>query len=126
MQARELRELAKNLGIRGYSSANKAKLIELLETHEKLVASKERFDKPAEETKHKEEPAATPVATTVEDVKVNRHPKVETPPEKKPHKKSLWNQFLADYRAEHGGTLKEAMTKKAEYESYKAKHTAKE
>ena len=108
--AKDLRNLAKELGIRGYSTAKKARLVEMLEEHSRKSAPQEVAE-PKESA-----PAPAPEPTP--------EPKEEAP--KAAKKLSLWNQFLRDYRKEHGCTLKECMSKKDEYAAYKAKHQKKD
>lgn len=101
----ELRILAKTLGVKGYSVAKKGDLITLIEKHQGK---------------------ASPLATEAE-VKVKEQVKVEAPKEEvkeqevksKPKRSNDWNNYLADYRKEHGGTLRAAMA--GAKESY-AKH----
>lgn len=85
----ELRILAKTLGVKGYSVAKKGDLITLIEKHQ---------GKPA------------PLATEAEVAKV---PEVQASKEEvkleKPKRSNDWNAYLADYRKEHGGTLRSAM-----------------
>ena len=121
-----LRLLAKDLGLRGWTSLRKAQLIELLETHSKALEVKEEV---------KEE------ALTVEEVKVPKVKErrrdqreriakekemkaegVEIPPKVKQatKKTSAWMDYLADRRAT-GLTLKQSMADKAGYAEFKAK-----
>ena len=93
----ELRILAKTLGVRGYSTAKKGDLITLIEQHQGKSA---------------------PLATEAEVVKAPEV-KAEEPKVDKPKRSNEWNDYLAGYRKEHGGTLRQAMA--GAKESY-AKH----
>jgi hypothetical protein len=97
----ELRILAKTLGVKGYSVAKKGDLITLIEKHQ---------GKPS--------PLATEAEVKVQAAKAPEAPKVEQVKEK-PKRSNDWNAYLADYRKEHGGTLRAAMA--GAKESY-AKH----
>jgi hypothetical protein len=97
----ELKELCKQLGLRGYSTANKAKLISLLEEQSARAAEIE-----------KELVANTEKASPISKKPVNHR------------KSSKWNQFLSEYSKENGCTLKTAMSKKEEYKAWKEIKTA--
>ena len=125
---KDLRSIAKNLGIRGYSSANKAKLVEMLDNHAntKDVVDRVQSRVDAQEHAPAPTPASTPAPeeTKTEKVFVQEEPKKadsEAPPKKKRY--SPWNAFLSEYRQEHGCSLKEAMNKKDEYAAWKAKQS---
>jgi hypothetical protein len=104
----ELRQLAKTIGVRGYSVAKKADLIALIE-------KKQAGDQPSEVAVVKvEKPAKAPVKE-VKEIKVEATAtspattiKVE---QEKPKstRSNDWNNFLADYRKEHNVTLRQAM-----------------
>jgi hypothetical protein len=100
----ELRILAKTLGVKGYSVAKKGDLITLIEKHQ---------GKPS--------PLATEAeAAKVPEVKASKVEQVKVEQVKeKPKRSNDWNAYLADYRKEHGGTLRSAMA--SAKESY-AKH----
>ena len=93
----ELRILAKTLGVKGYSVTKKADLITLIEKHQ---------GKPS------------PLATEEEVKEEVKEVKEEVKKEAK-KRANDWNSYLADYRKEHGGTLRDAMA--GAKESY-AKH----
>ena len=95
--AKELREIAKDLGLRGYSKMNKTQLTESIEGHVKT--SKELVAKSVP----KEEPTEAPVPT-----------------KQKRKSNSPWVAFCRDYARENGVTYKEAMTKRSEYDSWKS------
>jgi hypothetical protein len=105
----ELRQLAKTIGVRGYSVAKKADLIALIE-------KKQAGDQPSEVAVVKvEKPAKAPV----KEVKEIKEIKVE---QEKPKstRSNDWNNFLADYRKEHNVTLRQAMADaKAAYAAHK-------
>lgn len=117
--AKELRNLAKELGLRGYTTAKKADLIEMIEQHHRLQASKEAA--PAEQVPGHFEPPKE----TVKQVEAAASGETLTPKGYKSRGPNSWSKFLADYSKEHGCSLKVAMTKKDEYASYKAKLAAK-
>lgn len=128
-----LKETAKSLGLKGYSTAKKAELIEMLKNHhDKLSGKVEATPAPAPV----DTPKPTPVPEPVPDPKPKstRKPKAEAPSDEdvpatpKPAKrvvnrqKSLWDNFLSDYSKEHGCAIKEAMKQKDAYAAYKVKH----
>jgi hypothetical protein len=104
MSVPELRTLAKSLKIKGASTARKQDLITLIEAHQKAAAVPEvKVD-------------------MVDMVESNVVPEVKVDVLKtKSRQPSSWNQFLSEYRSAHNCSLKEAMTKKDEYLSYKEK-----
>jgi hypothetical protein len=104
MSVPELRTLAKSLKIKGASTARKQDLITLIEAHQKAAAVPEvKVD-------------------MVDMVESNVVPEVKVDVSKtKSRQPSSWNQFLSEYRSAHNCSLKEAMTKKDEYLSYKEK-----
>jgi hypothetical protein len=98
--AKELREIAKDLGLRGYSKMNKTQLTESIEGHVKT--SKELVEK------------STPKEESTEPT---------APVKQKRKSNSPWVSFCRDYAKEHGVTYKEAMTKRSkrsEYDSWKS------
>ena len=107
----ELRTLAKSLKIKGASTARKQDLIKLIEAHQKDAAVPE-----VEVKVDKVDMVDMVDANVVPDVKV----KVDVL-KTKSRQPSSWNQFLSEYRSAHNCSLKEAMTKKDEYLSYKEK-----
>jgi hypothetical protein len=110
----ELRILAKTLNVRGYTTAKKADLITLIEKHQgkpgALATEAEVAKAKAPEAEVKVKVKAEDVKAKAEDVKVKAE---------KPKRTNDWNSYLADYRKEHGGTLRAAMA--GAKESY-AKH----
>jgi hypothetical protein len=106
MSVPELRTLAKSLKIKGASTARKQDLITLIEAHQKAAAVPEV----------KVDMVDMVDANVVPEVKV----KVDVS-KTKSRQPSSWNQFLSEYRSAHNCSLKEAMTKKDEYLSYKEK-----
>ncbi len=104
--AKELRDIAKDLGIRGYSKMNKSQLTDSIEGHVK--GNKELAEKSV--PKEASEPAQEPV-------KVESEPA----PNKTKRTKSPWVSFCQEYSKENGVTYKEAMSKKDEYNSWKSK-----
>ena len=110
MSVPELRTLAKSLKIKGASTARKQDLIKLIESHQKAAAV------PEVDKVDKVDMVDMVDANVVPDVKV----KVDVL-KTKSRQPSSWNQFLSEYRSAHNCSLKEAMTKKDEYLSYKEK-----
>lgn len=106
--AKELRDIAKDLGLRGYSKMNKGQLTDAIEGHVK--SSKELANKTA--------PKEPPADTTPAPVKEKRPKRASTSP---------WVAFCKDYSEKNGVTYKEAMSKKEEYNTWKtARSTPKE
>jgi|TARA_R100000951_G_C2604863_1_gene169309 hypothetical protein len=95
--AKELREIAKDLGLRGYSKMNKTQLTESIEGHVKT--SKDLVAKSTPKEESTEAPA---------------------PVKQKRKSNSPWVSFCRDYAKEHGVTYKEAMTKRSEYDSWRS------
>lgn len=97
----ELRKLAREAGLVGYSCANKARLIAMLEEHSRATEGKVVVSK---------------------DEEGNEVEKVEVAPVKKTRniKPSPWRDFLKQYCAENKCSYKQAMSKKEEYAVYKA------
>jgi hypothetical protein len=106
----ELRNLAKTLGIRGFSVAKKADLIQMIEAHQQkksgvVIDMKEAPKAPVQvEVAKAEEPKPTEI------VKHSR-------------KQSEWNAHLAEYRKTNNVSLREAMSRARE--SYVEKKQAK-
>jgi len=96
--AKELRDISKDLGIRGYSKMNKSQLTEAIEGHVKT--SKDVVAK----TVPKE------VETESAPVKEKRPKRASTSP---------WVAFCKEYAEKNGVTYKQAMSKKDEYNSWK-------
>ena len=112
----QLRSLAKDLNIKGYSTAKKADLIALLEGHsQKTMPVAEAPVK--EELKAVKAPKAPRVVKAVAEAKETS----VSAEAKKARNPSSWSEFLKSYKREHSCSLKEAMSKKAEYAEYKAK-----
>lgn len=123
----ELRQLAKTLGVRGYSVAKKADLISLIEKKQVGEQPKEvavvKVEK-VKKTKVKE--AAKEVAKEVVAVAVSEGHKASEPA--KSNRSNDWNNFLGEYRKEHNVTLRQAMadakTAYAEHKASKKTHTS--
>lgn len=99
----ELRQIAKSMGVRGYSVLKKNDLITAIEQHKGMAQVKAQV---MEE--------ATPVVE-VKEVKAEA-------PAKKERKPNEWNAYLADYRAKNNLSLRQAMAAaKAEYAELKGK-----
>jgi hypothetical protein len=98
--AKELRDIAKELGLRGYSKMNKGQLTEAIE-------SQVRHNK-------------SEVAKVTESEPENTTPPTPPPaPKQKRASTSPWVQFCREHSKEQGITYKEAMTKKDEYAKWK-------
>jgi hypothetical protein len=104
----ELRILAKTLGVKGYSVAKKGDLITLIEKHQEAQALPP--GKPSTQAPKVPEVIKVQAEAPKEEVKDQAS---------KPKRSNDWNNYLADYRKEHGGTLRAAMA--GAKESY-AKH----
>ena len=132
MKVTELRNLAKELGIRGYTTANKDRLISLIETHEKTSNVAERVKRNDEATENKTwekltetpevkddtfEKAASKPCKTCNHVRSSDHE--SDAPTAKPAKEqkkrpsrgpNAWNLHLKSYREKNPGkSLKQAM-----------------
>jgi hypothetical protein len=121
----ELRLLAKELNIKGSSKLNKTQLTEMLEKHGKpaepiaVIGQKETVHAVIEPIAEKSKPKkAVKVEEPMKEAEKAPVPLSESA--KKARSPSAWNEFLQAYKAEHGCSLKEAMSKKAEYETFKA------
>lgn len=108
----ELRALAKQLGIKGISTARKDQLVKMIETHHNIC--KIQVENPVPVIKIVKDDM-----TDVADVADMADDKMET---KSKRKQSKWNEFLKAYRAEHGCTLREAMLAKDKYLEWKDKN----
>lgn len=102
--AKELREIAKDLKIRGYSKFNKAQLTEAIEAHARAEKGVE-VENPKLRLKEPEE------ANSVVRGAEIRKGKSSTSP---------WVEFCKEYSTKNGCTYKEAMSKKDEYQTWKA------
>ena len=96
--ARELRDIAKELGLRGYSKMNKTQLTEAIEGHVQHSKATVQKSKPTEE------PAPEPTKPA---------------PKQKRTSTSPWVEFCRTHAKEQGITYKEAMTKKDDYLKWK-------
>jgi hypothetical protein len=133
---KELRTIAKELGIRGYSTANKSKLIAMLENHPKAFKIRhtdaeadqnvaEAFElKPDdfENMSHEELEAKHKALQSHIEKKKAVEGAVNKPAARKP---SPWNAFLREYSTKNGVSWKEAMTKKDEYKAWKEAQSSK-
>lgn len=100
----ELRQIAKSMGVRGYSVLKKNDLIIAIEQHKGMAQVKAQV----------KEEAPAPVEE-VKEVKAEA-------PAKKERKPNEWNAYLADYRAKNNLSLRQAMAAaKAEYAELKGK-----
>ena len=88
----ELKVLAKTLGIKGYSVSKKQDLIKMIEAHQQKKSV---------------------VPVVIDMVETKQAEEVVKPTEviKHSRKQSDWNSHLAEYRKEHGCSLREAMAK---------------
>ncbi len=94
---KELRSIAKELSIRGYSKMNKAQLTSAIE-------------------------GDVEPATDAVDAEAPKHLKLSVPKEEKTARKSTskWVAFCKEYSKENGVSYKEAMSKKSEYDAWKS------
>lgn len=117
----ELRTLAKQLGIKGVSTARKEQLVKMIETHHSI--SKIQSEKAPKEPK---EPArGVPEIKVTSPKESEMIDMVSSEPEAKKEssrKSSKWNEFLKSYRAEHNCSLREAMSAKDKYIEWKTKN----
>ena len=131
---KELRTLAKQLKIRGYSTASKAQLLELLENYDKTETVVTRAlsakDPPKKTKAPKKTQSVDESGTFEQEPPVEEQSPVEpTEPRQTKQKKAAtrapnaWNSFLADYRKENNATLKQAMAAKEAYVTYKESWT---
>jgi len=104
--ARELRDIAKELGLRGYSKMNKTQLTEAIEGH--VQHSK------AEAQKSNPEPTTEPVTEPTKPA-----------PKQKRTSTSPWVEFCRTHAKEQGITYKEAMSKKDDYLKWKENRNTK-
>jgi hypothetical protein len=113
-----LRPLAKELGIRGYSTANKAQLIEMLAAHAKTKGIVEGVKAPVEEPKAVQKPqttpehtpAPTPAPTSTPTPTVFEDNSATTKAPRKKKTESEWDRMNREYMKEHKCSLKESMT----------------
>ena len=97
--ARELRDIAKELGLRGYSKMNKTQLTDAIEGH--VQHSKAAVQKSRPEPT---EPAPEPTKPAPKKTKASTSP---------------WVEFCRTHSKEQGITYKEAMSKKDDYLKWK-------
>ena len=102
--AKELRDISKDLGIRGYSKMNKTQLTKAIEGHVKTS------DDIVEKTSPKEVETET-LGGHSAPVKVKRPKRASTSP---------WVAFCKEYAEKNNVTYKQAMGKKDEYDSWKS------
>lgn len=102
--ARELRDIAKELGLRGYSKMNKTQLTEAIEGHVQHSKATVQKSKPTEE------PAPEPTKPA---------------PKQKRTSTSPWVEFCRTHAKEQGITYKEAMSKKDDYLKWKETRSTK-
>jgi len=106
--AKELRDICKELNIRGYSKMKKSDLTAAIEGHVK----DRNTDENAKLTLKEPEEAQT----VVRGSEVRKRGKPSTSP---------WVQFCREYSKENGISYKDAMSKKEEYGTWKSKRTEK-
>jgi hypothetical protein len=123
----ELRQVAKVLGIRGYSVAKKADLITLIEKKQNPAVKAEvkaevKADAPAVIDMVKAEvKAEAPVKAKAQSKKqvakaafAESVAVVAVEPKEVSKRMNEWNSFLADYRKEHNVSLRQAMAEAKE------------
>ena len=103
--AKELRDIAKELGLRGYSKMNKTHLTEAIEGHVQHSKATVQKTKP-EPTEPEPEPT-------------------KPAPKQKRVSTSPWVEFCRTHAKEQGITYKEAMTKKDDYLKWKENRSTK-
>lgn len=110
----ELRAIAKNMNVRGYSVMKKGDLIAAIEQHKGMAQLKAQVQV--------KEPVKEQVRTDA-PVEVKEQVQQEAPvKEKKERKANGWNDYLADYRAKNNVSLRQAMAAaKVEYAELKSK-----
>lgn len=106
---KELRALAKTRGIRGWSSKNKAALIDALK------GDYLKTNEPSDESK-----TAAPVEPVAPAEPVSEAPVKE----RKKRGPNKWNRFLTEYTKEHGVLIKDAMKNRPAYDEWLAKQQA--
>ena len=122
----ELRLLAKDLNIKGVSKLNKTQLTEMLEKHGKpaepiaVINTKDTVHAVIEPVVEKPKPKSKKVKEEEPMKEAEKAPVPLTESAKKARSPSSWNEFLQAYKTEHGCSLKEAMSKKDEYATFKA------
>jgi len=108
----ELRQIAKNLNVKGHSVLKKADLISAIEKAKAPAATAEV-------------PVAVVDIEQQSPVKVTKEKKIKPAlldGEKAPRKANEWNSFLNDYRKEKGLSLRQAMSEaKTAYAELKSK-----
>lgn len=106
----ELRAIAKNMNVRGYSVMKKGDLIAAIEQHKGMAQLKAQVQV-KEQIK------------TDAPVEVKEQVQQEAPvKEKKERKANGWNDYLAEYRAKNNVSLRQAMAAaKVEYAELKSK-----
>ena len=116
----ELRELAKDRGLKGYSNATKAELLFMNENNVTRREARERMNSsetvsaPAPEKRAEVQTADQPS----EQAETKPSP-VETPAPK-PKRRNVWNEYLSSYIKEHNCSLAEARANKEAYAKYKS------
>ena len=118
MSVQEKRQIAKEQGLRGYTTASDEELNYMLEHKLSRAQARKKLAPPVQESRSetKSEPELEP-----EPKQEAPEPKQaeETSPAKRQRKPSTWNVWLANYRKEHNCSMKEAMAHKDEYHKYK-------
>jgi len=127
MKVSELRSIAKEKGLKGYSSANKSELLMMLESGASLRELRLQDKTQAEEEEE------SPQEVIVEEVEVVQQvppqspksppsPKSPQSPNKKPRqrKRNAWNAYLSSQVKKTGCSLSEARADKEAYAKFKA------
>lgn len=110
--AKELREIAKDLKIRGYSKFNKSQLTEAIEAHARAEKGEQRGEDVQDAKLQLKEPKEASSVVRGSDIRKGR-------PSTSP-----WVEFCREYSTKNGCTYKEAMSKKDEYLTWKEKKVA--
>mgnify|MGYP003637797607 FL=1 len=102
--ARELRDIARDLGLRGYSKMNKTALTDAIEGH--VQHGKAEVKRSSPDADSDDEPVTVAVPT-------------KPAPKQKRSSTSPWVQFCREHSKEQGISYKAAMSKKDEYLKWK-------
>jgi hypothetical protein len=119
---KDLKALAKELGIKGTSSAKKEALAQMIESHHMISTIQAQALARMREKEQKKTKAEAEVQVTDAPTDIMMDESVKEP-KPKDRKSSSWNTFLKSYRQENGCSLKEAMKAKDAYVEWKAKQS---
>jgi hypothetical protein len=108
VNCKELRDLAKELKIRGYSKMNKQQLVDAVEGYAKATKPADPVEAPSQPKDTEPTEAPTPA-----------------PPKKARSSTSPWVAFCREYSKEQGIPYKEAMKSKDQYLEWKSKRSEK-